>query len=87
MGNLEGAPAVCFNLPLLSFYLYKTSKVGLPLPVSLFLRNRGGLVIDCVASNSWASQLLGLEQRTCLQLTATAYTAASADPLLDRPFW
>ena len=45
MGDLEGAPAVHFNLPLLSFYLYTTFKLGLPLPVSPFLRNRGGLVI------------------------------------------
>ena len=44
MGDLEGAPAVHFNFPLLSFSLYITFKSGLPLPVSLFLWNRGGLV-------------------------------------------
>ena len=45
MGDLKEAPAVHFNFPLLSFSLYITFKSGLPLPVSLFLRNRGGLVI------------------------------------------
>ena len=44
MGDLEGAPAVHFNFPLLSFSLYIAFKRGLPLLVSLFLRNRGGLV-------------------------------------------
>ena len=44
MGDLEGAPPEHFNFPLLSFSLYITFKSGLPLPVSLFLRNRGGLV-------------------------------------------
>ena len=45
MGDLKGAPAVHFNFPLLlNFSLYTTFKLGLPLPVSLFLRNRGGLV-------------------------------------------
>ena len=44
MGDLEEAPAVHFNFPLLSFSLYIAFKSGLPLPVSLFLRNRGGLV-------------------------------------------
>ena len=44
MGDLKEAPAVHFNFPLLSFSLYITFKSGLPLPVSLFLRNRGGLV-------------------------------------------
>ena len=29
MGNLEGAPAVHFNLSLLSFYLYTTFKIGI----------------------------------------------------------
>ena len=29
MGDLEGAPAVHFNLPLLSFYLYTTFKSGI----------------------------------------------------------
>ena len=29
MGNLEGAPTVHFNLPLLSFYLYTTFKSGI----------------------------------------------------------
>jgi len=29
MGDLEGAPAVHFNLPLLSFYLYTTFKTGI----------------------------------------------------------
>ena len=46
MGDLKEAPAVHFNFPLLSFSLYITFKSGLPLPVSLFLRNRGGLVND-----------------------------------------
>ena len=45
MGDLEGPPAVHFNLPLLTFYLYTTFKLGVPLPVSLFHRDRGGLVI------------------------------------------
>ena len=50
MGDLKEAPAVHFNFPLLSFSLYITFKSGLPLPVSLFLRNRGGLV------NVWAGR-------------------------------
>ena len=29
MGVLKGAPAVHFNLPLLSFYLYTTFKTGI----------------------------------------------------------
>ena len=29
MGNLEGAPAVHFTLPLLSFYLYTNFKSGI----------------------------------------------------------
>ena len=29
MGDFEGAPAVHFNLPLLSFYLYTTFKRGI----------------------------------------------------------
>ena len=29
MGDLEGAPAVHLNLPLLSFYLYTTFKSGI----------------------------------------------------------
>ena len=45
MGDLKEAPDVHFNFPLLSFSLYITFKSGLPLPVSLFLWNRGGLVI------------------------------------------
>ena len=45
MGDLEGPPAVYFNLPLLSFTSTQLSKVRLPLPVSLFLQNRGCLVI------------------------------------------
>ena len=45
MGDLEGAPAAHTNFPLLSFYLCTTFKTGIALPVSLFLRNRGGLVI------------------------------------------
>ena len=44
MGDLKGALAVHFNLPLHSFPSKSLSKVGLPLPVSLFFRNRGGLV-------------------------------------------
>ena len=44
MGELKGAPAVHFNFPLLIFTSTQLSKLGLPLPVSLFLRNRGGLV-------------------------------------------
>ena len=45
MGDLKGAPAVHFNLTLQSFSLYiNFKKMGLPLPVSLFLWNRGGLV-------------------------------------------
>ena len=51
MGDLKEAPAVHFNFPLLSFSLYITFKSGLPLPVSLFLRNRGGLVIGL---NDWS---------------------------------
>ena len=43
--DLEEAPAVHFNFPLLSFFLYIAFKSGFLLPVSLFLRNRGGLVI------------------------------------------
>ena len=43
-GDFEGTPTVHMNFPLLSFSLYITFKSGLPLPVSLFLRNRGGLV-------------------------------------------
>ena len=38
MGDLEGAPAVHFNLPLLSFYLYTTFKTGIAAagePISL----------------------------------------------------
>ena len=50
MGDLEGAPAVHFNFPLLSFYLSTSFKTGTPLAVSLFLRNRGGLVIGDVLS-------------------------------------
>ena len=46
MGDFKGASAVHFNFPLLSFYLCTTFKLGLPLPVSLFFRNRGGLVND-----------------------------------------
>ena len=45
MGDLKEAPAVHFNFPLLSFSLHIAFKSGLPLPVSLFLWNRGGLVI------------------------------------------
>ena len=44
MGDLEGAPAVHFNFPLLRFSLNTTFKSRLPLHVSLFLWNRGGLV-------------------------------------------
>ena len=44
MGDSKGAPGAHFNFPLQSFLLYLLSKVGLPLPVSLFLQNRGGLV-------------------------------------------
>ena len=44
MGDLKGAPAVHCNFPLLSFSRYTTLKLGLPLHVSLFLWNRGGLV-------------------------------------------
>ena len=29
MGDLKGAPAVHFNLPILSFYLYTTFKTGI----------------------------------------------------------
>ena len=47
MGDLKGAPAVHFNSPLQSFSLCITFKSGMALPVSLFLRNRGGLVSDC----------------------------------------
>ena len=46
MGDLKGAPAVHFNFPLQSFSSEQLSKVGLPLPVSLFRQNRGGLVND-----------------------------------------
>ena len=48
MGDLIGAPAVHLNFPLLSFSLYtlQLSKSGLPLPVSLCLWSRGGLVND-----------------------------------------
>ena len=46
MGDLQGALAVHFNFPLLSFS--QLSKLGLPLPVSLFLWNRGGLVNGAV---------------------------------------
>ena len=49
MGDLEGAPSVHFNFPLLSFSLYITFKSGLPLPVSLFLWNRGGLVNEILS--------------------------------------
>ena len=52
MGDLKGAPAVHINFPLLSFYLCITSKLGLPLPVSLFLRNKGGLVIARVTCHT-----------------------------------
>ena len=45
MEDVEGALAVHLNLPLLRFYLYTIFEVGLPLSVSLFLRNRGGLVV------------------------------------------
>ena len=48
--SLKGAPAVHFNLPLLSYYLYTTFKSGLPLHVSLFLWNRGGLMNADTAS-------------------------------------
>ena len=44
MGDLKGAPTVHFNFPISSFSLYTTFKLGLPLPVSLFLWNKGGLV-------------------------------------------
>ena len=43
MGDLKGALAVRFNFPLQSFSSTLFSKVGLPLPDSLFLRNRGDL--------------------------------------------
>ena len=48
MGDLKGALAVRFNfsLPSFSFPSTQLSKLGLPLPVSLFLWNRGGLVND-----------------------------------------
>ena len=44
MVDLKGDLAVHFNFTKLSFYLYITSKLGLPLPVNLFLWNRGGSV-------------------------------------------
>ena len=50
MEDLKGAPTVHFNSPLQSFSLYTTFKVGLYLPVSLFLWNGGGLVND---GNYW----------------------------------
>ena len=56
MGDLKEAPAVHFNFPLQSFSLYITFKRGLPLPVSLFLRNRGGLV------NGWGGSSLEILQ-------------------------
>ena len=40
MGDLQGAPAVHFNLPLLSFYRYTTFKTG----IAFGLWNRGCLV-------------------------------------------
>ena len=43
-GDFEGTPTVHMNFPLLSFSLYITFKLGLPLQVRLFPRNRGGLV-------------------------------------------
>ena len=49
IGDFEEASAVHFNFPLLSFSLYIAFKSGLPLPVSLFLWNRGGLVNGAVA--------------------------------------
>ena len=49
MGDLKGALAVHFNFPLQSFSLYITFKQRLPLPVTLFIQNRGGLVIGATA--------------------------------------
>ena len=44
MRDLKGTLAVQFNFCLQSFSLYILLVVGLLLPVSLFLQNRGGLV-------------------------------------------
>ena len=52
MGDLEGAPTVHINFPLLSFYLWTTFETGIATPVSLFLRNKGGLVIACVTCHT-----------------------------------
>ena len=59
MGDYKKAPAVHFNFPLLSFSLYITFKSGLPLPVSLFLRNRGGLVNEGSSSGFPSGFALG----------------------------
>ena len=44
MGDLKRAPAVHFNLPLLSFYLYTTFKIGVAAACEHIPLNRGGLV-------------------------------------------
>ena len=55
MGDLKGALAVHFDFPLdRGFSSTLLSKVGLPLPVSLFLRNRRGLV------NGWGPNFFKL---------------------------
>ena len=69
MGDLKEAPAVHFNFPLLSFSLYITFKSGLPLPVSLFLRNRGGLVIE----GPWISFTSSTELKSSFPLVLAIY--------------
>ena len=46
-GGFEGSSGCTLQFPSTELFLStQLSKVGLPLPVSLFLRNRGGLVND-----------------------------------------
>ena len=51
MEYLKGALAVPYNCPLQTFYLYITLKMGMPLPVSLFIRNRGDFLMCPTASH------------------------------------
>ena len=68
MGDLIGAPAVHLNFPLLSFSLYTTFKSGLPLPVSLLLWSRGGLVNAMAALSYYSIQYLRRSPRGSLYL-------------------
>ena len=73
MEDLKVAPAVHFNFPLQSFFSTLLLKVGLLLPASLFLWNRGGLVnvaLYCTTQNY-----------TVLQWTIIHYTVLHCNVL------